>query len=589
MASSIPSQARAVDPFASYNSNTVNTLTRMLTYGENGIATPLSCDVTLDSTSNTQVDLQPGFVYQDDVWINIESQHVVNFDDGDHYYNFDTGFDEAGWYYVVLEYTYAKSRPAPDAKALIVKPSQTGAYTPGGSWLFLKAVEVEWTGSEFVIVSVSNYDPGTPENRRLYIATYAGTEIGLPTHTQERDQGRFVYGMEEDDFFFGLSDRWIALSAAAGASYEANTSGFSLGDLVYTTTAGNLQSAISTLGSTTADGIVTKVGALDGRVQTSGRVENVKGQSGDSITVGKLIYLSKTEPGKVTTQQPTPLSQFTGRCIGTDSTNLTILFHRGEPLGAAGTTLATYVPQVTLAAGGSWISSGGLYYQDVDISDIDEKNALVTVWDDNTGFMIEPENIEFVSTSVARIWMPVNTETLNVFMIGPAAATIAASDAIVVTSTLASGGSWLGGGPYYQDVDVSSIDGTSSVILVKDNATGETIVPSDIEFVSANIVRVWMPVNTETLDVVAVGATSTSETTTAFTTILASGGSWTLSGGSYFQDVDISLFSSEDVVAEFYDIDTDNIIVPNSIDFSSGNMRVWMPDNTHQLNVTIIG
>ena len=91
MASSIPSQARAVDPFASYNSDTVNKLTRMLTYGENGIATPLSCDITLDSTSSSQVVLNPGFVYQDDVWINIDAQHEVDFTDSDQYYNFDTG------------------------------------------------------------------------------------------------------------------------------------------------------------------------------------------------------------------------------------------------------------------------------------------------------------------------------------------------------------------------------------------------------------------------------------------------------------------------------------------------------------------
>ena len=108
MASSIPTQARAVDPFASYNSDTVNTLTRTVNYGEDSIAYAKSCDVVLDATSITEVVLQTGFVYKDDVWINVSAQHTVDFTDSDHYYNFDSGFDEAGYYYIVLQYTFEK-------------------------------------------------------------------------------------------------------------------------------------------------------------------------------------------------------------------------------------------------------------------------------------------------------------------------------------------------------------------------------------------------------------------------------------------------------------------------------------------------
>jgi hypothetical protein len=158
MASNIPSQARAVDPFASYNSNSVNMLTRAVTHGEDGISSALSCDVIADAVSNTKVIVQPGFVFSDDVWIHISAQHTVDFTDSDHYFNFDTGFDEAGYYYIVLEYIYQKSRPAPQAKLLIVKPSQRSAYTEGGQWLFLKAVKVEGVGT-FHAVSLHDYDP----------------------------------------------------------------------------------------------------------------------------------------------------------------------------------------------------------------------------------------------------------------------------------------------------------------------------------------------------------------------------------------------------------------------------------------------
>ncbi len=590
MASSIPSQARAIDPFASYNSDTVNTLTRMLTYGENGIATALSCNVIRDLPSETQVILEPGFLYQQDVWMHITANHTVDFTDPDHYYNFDTGFDEAGWYYIVLDYTFVKSRPAPQAKALIVKPSQRGAYIEGNSWLFLAAVEVEWDGSNFVIVSLSNYDPENTDNQRIYVSTYAGTEVGLPTHLPLRDTSRIVYGIEEDDFFFGFTDRWISLEAAAAVTYQANTTGFEKGDLVYTTYAGNISKAISTLELTTADGVVSRVGdAVTGLIQTVGYVANVKIETASPIIKGQLCYLSESEPGTVTDQKPSPVSQYVGRCVNIDSTTVNILFHRGEPLRAGGSSLGTYIAQTSLPSGGSWILESGSYYQDVDISDFDEKNVAVTVWDNATEYMIVPENIEFTSITNMRIWMPVPTKTLNVFAIGPTSSTIPTSDVEVVTDTLSSG-SWLGAGPYYQDVDVTTLTGQSSVVMVRDTSTNEQIMPAEIHYDTANSLRIWMPVNTQELDIVAIGPSATPTSRIAFTTVLPSGASWVASGGLYYQDVYINDFAGNDVVVQYYDIDSDEVIYPAAIEFTSlTNIRVWMSDDTRQLNVTIIG
>ncbi len=403
MASSIPNQDRAVDPFASYNSTTVNTLTRMLTYGEEGIATPLSCDVIDSTSSNTEVILEEGFVYMDDVWFNISSDHVIDFTDSEHYYNFDTGFDEAGYYYIVLDYTYVKSRPAPQAKALIVKPSQRNLYTEGGSWLFLKAVKVEGAGP-FYVVSVHNFDPENTDNRRVFTKTYAGTEVGLPTHVPATDQGRIVYGIEEDDFFFGLSNRWE--SAFGSVSFPANTLGLNIGNLVYVDTTGDISLAIATASSRTADGVVSNVSAT-GVVKTSGKADNVEVESAANVNVGDVIYLSKSEAGKVTNQR-TP--QFVGKCIEViDSNTVNILFHRGEPTSIS----------VILSAGVSWILDGGsgLYYQEIDISDFG-RNVAFEIFDTATRLIIMPSNIEFVSTSIARIWMPNNTIELNVTIIG---------------------------------------------------------------------------------------------------------------------------------------------------------------------------
>ena len=589
MASSIPTQARAVDPFASYNSDTVNTLTRTVNYGEDSIAYAKSCDVVLDATSITEVVLQTGFVYKDDVWINVSAQHTVDFTDSDHYYNFDSGFDEAGYYYIVLQYTFEKSRPAPQAQALIIKPSQRSAFAEGGIWLFLKAVLVAGPGP-FYVVSVHNSDPENTDNKRLYVKNYAGPEVVLPSFSATRDQSRIAYNYDDDDFYFGLSDKWISLITAPKTTYIADTSGFSLGDLVYMSTDGSLSLAVARLGISTADGVVSKVDS-NGYVQTVGEVSNVTPETGSDVGVGKILYLSGSEPGTVSDDQTDIFSQFVGRCVAVpDSTSRTILFHRGEPLGVESAGLSTYVAQVTLSSG-AWVLSSGIYYQDVDISTIDERNAVITVWDSTTGFMIQPQNIEFVSTSIARIWMPVNTETLYVFVVGPSEVTIADSDVIVVTDTLASGGAWIASGPlYYQNVNVSSIESRSAAVLVRDTSTNEQIIPTEIEFDSTATLRIWMSVNTQELEVTAIGPTFTSTTILSIVTVLPSGASWSLSGILYFQDIDITSLGSNDVVVQFYDTSTLEMVVPSTVEFpDSTTVRVWMPDNTKQLNATIVG
>ncbi|MCF8019862.1 MAG: hypothetical protein K9L62_10725 [Vallitaleaceae bacterium] len=524
----------------------------------------------------------------DDVWINISSQHVIDFTDSEHYYIFDTGFDEAGYYYIVLEYTFTKSRPAPNAKALIVKPSQVGAYTPGNSWLFLKAVKVEGVGP-FYITDVEDYDPMNPDNKRTFLRSYAGSEVALPTHLPEKDQGRFVYGLDDDDFFFGLSDRWVALSAVAGSSFEANVTGFDIGELVFINNTGNLQLALASLPNTTADGVVTKIGT-NGIIRSSGLATNVKIESGGNVNVGDIVYLSKNEPGKISSQKSTPYSQFVGRCVAADTTSASILFHRGEPTAAGdgSLNLGTSIPLAFLPAGG-WIGSGGSFYQDIDISDIFAKNAVITVWDATSGLVIQPENLEFVSDDLLRVWIPVGDVTVEVFIIGQTDSTIPGATIGKVTDTLSAGAAWLSSGSlYYQTIDVSSLIGRSSAVMVRDTSTNKMIMPAEIDFDSTSTLKIWMPTNTLELEVVVIGPSSTPQTTTSFSTIIPSGASWTLSGGQYYQDVDISIFNDDNLVLQFYDYDSNEVTIP-TVEFITGFIRVWMPDNTHQLNVTIIG
>jgi len=590
MASSIPSQARAVDPFASYNSNTVNTLTRMVTYGEDGIATSKSCDVSLDATSNTQVVLQPGFVYKDDMWININAQHTVDFTDRDQYYMFDTGFDEPGYYYIVLEYTYAKSRPAPDAKALIVKPSQRGVYTPGGSWLFLKAVKVEGTGP-FYVTSVYNFDPDNMDNRRLYVASYAGTETGLPTFLPERDRARIAYDSEADQFYFGYSDRW-GLAGSGGASISGNTSGLSEGDLVFVTSTGVLDLARANLGNTTSDGVVAQVG-VDGRVQTTGKVFNVPLESGQTPDVGSLLYLSVSQPGSVTPVRSSPFWQFVGRSVEiVDSTSVNMLYVRGEPAGVLNVDFMTF--ETTSLSSGGWTLDSGKYRQDINISNFKDDTAIVSIWDSTSGMKIQPDNIEYVNTSILRIWMPTQLD-LEAIVFGPPIVTAFSSTVEKVRTTLAAGGSWIAsGGRYYQDIDVSSLNLVSEgmFVLTTIDPPDEVITVADIEFDSTSNLRIWMSVNTEEVIVTAIGGSINVTSGSVLNITLPSGGAWILSGGSYYQDIDLleSGFSGGVVLDTIDSATLERIEVTNiSGGDSPGVLRIWMSDNTHNVKVIIAG
>ena len=594
MASNTPSQIRAVDPFSSYNSDTVNKLTRMKTFGQDVLATANGCNIIIDSTSDTQVILLPGAAYKDNVLIEVLSQHIVDFTDPDHYYSFGTGFDEAGYYYIVLSYTYQRQRPAPEAEILIVKPSQRNLYVYGGTWLFLKAVHVSdidpGPGVDLRIDEVVSYDPDNVSNERMIARGYAGTEVSLPTFSSLRDTSRVVYSEEDNDFFFGLSDRWsFPLSGSGGSVFPISTIGFTQGDLVYVSSTGNLALASANIKNSTADGAVLTIGS-SGLVQTTGRVENVNIEPGSNVEVNDLLYLSTTIPGTVTNVQSSPFHQFVGRCIeNVDSTTVTILFVRGEPTGSGATEFATYVSD-TLAPP-NWILSGSLYYQDVDISSITGVSAGVTVWDTTSELKITPAEIEFVDASTLRIWMSVNNLTLGVLAIGPSAAIVSSSDITELYETLPSGGSWISGTyGYYQDIDVSSIITQDSIVLARDTATNMKVIPSEIQFDSTNNLKIWMPVNTKTLEVSVIGPGLTSTSTIALTSILASGSSWVYNGGLYYQDISVAAFGDNQVIVQFMDTTNDTFIEPTDVEFiSSSVIRVWMSTNTKQLNVTIIG
>ena len=68
----------------------------------------------------------------------------------------------------------------------------------------------------------------------------------------------------------------------------------------------------------------------------------------------------------------------------------------------------------------SWVPSGGSYYQDINLAEVGmtSTDLVVSVRNYNTGMKIIVEDIEFVSSTSLRIWMPVDTVDVVVTMSG---------------------------------------------------------------------------------------------------------------------------------------------------------------------------
>jgi len=398
--SQYPTQTRAVDPFASYNSDIVNRLTRMLTQGEDLLFSPRGMDVIADSTSpNNYVNVTVGSCFKDDIWIQITAQHQVDFDNALHYFG-GSIIKEPGYYYIVLEYEFVKSRPAPQASIKIIPPSLLpGAY--GANHVFLKAVSA--TTGPWAIGTLYDYDPGTPTIYRQNTSTWASVEHTLPTFSATRDQGRIIHVRDDDMYYFGILNSWERLDRM-GTRINMVTSA-ALNSLVYydgTTWV----TAIASSEITFAQAVVTEVGT-NPKGRWAGAL-TVRVQAAVTVNAGDFVYLSSSEAGTATNVKT---NQQVGVALTTGTGTVSILFF---PSASVSGNVKSQLS--------AWNLSGSDYYQDVDISVLSpaliSDAFAVQCWDNATGELIDAMLIDRTALNTIRIWMPVNTVTLNVIVTG---------------------------------------------------------------------------------------------------------------------------------------------------------------------------
>ena len=325
----IPEQSRAIDPFASYYSNSLNSaLTKLVTANQNCLFSANTIEVTTDY--NLEFDISPGICIKDNVTIEITDAFTCDISDPAFFLD-SAAADEVGYYYITLRYTYIKSRPAPTASVVILKASERGSYSQDSEYLFLKCMSVTFNGVRFVIDSVLDADPDTLTNRRMYSPAFAGLDNTLPVFDRSIHEGKILYIRDEDDLYYGTSASWIVFDTSGE---KITTTACDAGDIGYISPTGVVLPAIATATTTLGDCCVTAVGVINngGRVIPNGVCVNVPVETGRTIIAGNTCYLSASEAGKVTDQHITTYVQNVGVCLEASGSTITLWFQPDSSL-----------------------------------------------------------------------------------------------------------------------------------------------------------------------------------------------------------------------------------------------------------------
>ena len=201
-----PIQERFVDPFAAYNSNAVNMFTRMVSHNEDCILSNYGLDCTAVTDSTSQITLTPGSFIKSDMFITFKEDFVIDFTDSE-FYTDGIIWNNAGSYYVVIEYNYVKSDPPRAANIKILKPTERNLL---GQYLFINIINVVMNvHGHFAINSISSYASETlafPEVKRKYVKSFICYEQILPTPFEpDRDRGRLIMTLDNGYIYGDLT------------------------------------------------------------------------------------------------------------------------------------------------------------------------------------------------------------------------------------------------------------------------------------------------------------------------------------------------------------------------------------------------
>ncbi|GIU69087.1 MAG: hypothetical protein KatS3mg002_0323 [Candidatus Woesearchaeota archaeon] len=289
-----PTQERTIDPFSDRNSANVNKFSQILTRGKNVILN--YNDFQLTKLSNTTFKVSAGSCIIDNVLIKVTNDTVIDITSTNSFFSNGTT-TATGKYYVCLKYNYSRSRPAPQAGFVILKPNEHGLVT-ANKLLFIGVLNIIQSSGVYVIDTVENSDLNDLTNgSRQYVDFFAGIYPNLPTFNANIHTGMIIFSENDGGIYFGNSSGWEKITQL---KYTMNTSACNPGDLFkFADSAGTQATPIT--GPSDIDniiGVVETSGSV-GTVIYSGRM-TVNVESGITINAGDLLYISSTENGKVT-------------------------------------------------------------------------------------------------------------------------------------------------------------------------------------------------------------------------------------------------------------------------------------------------
>lgn len=212
--SNVPNQVRSIDAFSSYHSNITNRLTRIVSKGENVILSKDSMQLSFDdSTANHIVTISPGYIIKDDVLIYFDQTFDIDMSDSEFYRSGTTPFDETGIYYITVAYAYQKTKPPPEAKIIILKPSEEDKILES-YYFFIGAVEILDSGTDLYIEDVFGYDPDNPDVTRNYPRSDTKIVATLPGYDSSEHEGSIIYDLETGFLYWGSPTGWINIRAS---------------------------------------------------------------------------------------------------------------------------------------------------------------------------------------------------------------------------------------------------------------------------------------------------------------------------------------------------------------------------------------
>jgi len=201
MGNPVPEQIRSVDPYASYDSNVVNKLTRIVSDGENILLLPSPIALSLVDTSN--IKAETGKAIMQDVLIEIQDINI-DLNDIDFYLDPVGGiWNEVGYYLVVLHYEYNKTSPPPEASIKIITPSQKATLFDPTKHLFLGVLEVSSPGGIEQIDALLDQHPTDPSINRDDLINGVSGDNFVATDSNTTGVGNTLYSIGS-----GITDRF---------------------------------------------------------------------------------------------------------------------------------------------------------------------------------------------------------------------------------------------------------------------------------------------------------------------------------------------------------------------------------------------